>query len=65
MSEYLLRESIEQERLQVKYQAPKAQFVPVVIRNKLLFKYDPVRGLIEIQERGEKHLIDLADYCVD
>ena len=26
----------------------------------LLCKYDPVRGLVEIQERGQKYYIDLA-----
>jgi len=30
--------------------------------NKLLFKYDPVRDLIEIQRRGQKTLIDLSWY---
>ena len=29
---------------------------------KLLFKYDPERGIIEIQRRGEKHIIDLRQY---
>jgi len=28
----------------------------------LLCKYDPARGLIEIQDRGIKYLIDLAQY---
>lgn len=44
------------------YRAPKSQFVPVVINNKLAFRFDPTRGLIEWQHRGEKHIIDLADY---
>jgi hypothetical protein len=47
----------------VSYKAPKAQFVPVVVNNKLVFRFDPVRGLIEWQHRGEKHVIDLADYA--
>ncbi len=46
-----------------RYKAPKAQFVPVVVNNKLAFRFDPVRGLIEWQHRGEKHVIDLADYA--
>jgi hypothetical protein len=29
----------------------------------LVFRFDPVRGLIEWQHRGEKHVIDLADYA--
>lgn len=29
---------------------------------KLLFRYDPVRRLIEIQRRGELTLIDLTKY---
>lgn len=45
------------------YRAPKAQFVPVIRDGKLAFKFDPVRGLIEWQHRGEKHIIDLADYA--
>lgn len=45
------------------YKAPKAQFVPVVINNKLVFRFDPQRGLIEYQSRGEKHIIDLAEYA--
>jgi hypothetical protein len=47
----------------VSYKAPKAQFVPVVVNGKLAFKFDPRRGLIEWQHRGEKHVIDLADYA--
>jgi hypothetical protein len=46
-----------------RYKAPKAQFVPVVVNNKLVFRFDPTRGLIEYQSRGEKHVIDLADYA--
>ncbi len=45
------------------YRAPKSQFVPVVVNGKLIFKFDPRRGLIEYQSRGEKHIIDLADYA--
>jgi hypothetical protein len=45
------------------YKAPKQRFVPVVINNKLVFRFDPERGLIEWQCRGEKHIIDLAEYA--
>lgn len=44
------------------YKAPKSQFVPIVINGKLVFRFDPQRGLIEYQSRGEKHIIDLAEY---
>lgn len=44
------------------YQAPKSQFVPVARGGKLVFRFDPVRGLIEWQHRGEKYIIDLAEY---
>lgn len=44
------------------YRTPKAQFVPVVVNNKLIFRFDPQRGLIEYQSRGEKHIIDLTEY---
>ena len=46
-----------------RYKTPKAQFVPVVVGGRLIFKFDPTRGLIEYQSRGEKHIIDLADYA--
>lgn len=43
------------------YQPPKPSFIPVVNRaGRLLFKFDPQRGLIEIQDRGEKEIVDLA-----
>jgi hypothetical protein len=45
------------------YKAPKPRFVPVVVNGKLVFKFDPERGLIEWQSRGEKHIIDLAEYA--
>lgn len=47
------------------YQAPKSQFVPVVVNNKLIFRFDPQRGLIEYQSRGEKYIIDLAEYAAN
>jgi hypothetical protein len=46
-----------------RYKAPTSKFVPIVIGGKLAFRFDPVRGLIEWQHRGEKHVIDLADYA--
>ena len=39
-------------------------YVPVLKpgTNKLIFKYDPIREIIEIQERGVKTVIDLTQY---
>jgi len=42
------------------YRPPRPHFVPIVINGKLAFKFDPERGLIEWQHRGEKHVIDLS-----
>jgi hypothetical protein len=42
------------------YKAPCLDYRNVVFRGKLLFRFDPVRGIIELQERGEKILIDLS-----
>ena len=43
------------------YQPPKPVFVPVTWQNgKLAFKFDPLRGLIELQERGVKQVFDLS-----
>ena len=43
------------------YQPPKPIFLPVTWQNgKLAFKFDPVRGLIEMQERGVKQVFDLS-----
>lgn len=39
---------------------PKSQYIPVTKNGKLLFKFDPVRFLIEIQQRGVKEVIDLT-----
>jgi hypothetical protein len=47
------------------YKAPASRFVPVLIDGKLVFKFDPDRGLIEWQNRGKKHIIDLAKYGND
>lgn len=30
--------------------------------NKLLFRYDPLRNLVEIGSRGVIHVVDLAEY---
>lgn len=49
-------------KLKSSYQPPQPQFIPVVIKGKLAFKFDASRGLIEWQCRGEKHVIDLAQY---
>jgi len=44
-----------------KYQTPIAKYISVVFSNgKLAFKFDPDRGLIEIQERGQREVFDLA-----
>ena len=42
------------------YKSPQSNYRNVVFRGKLLFRFDPVRGLIELQERGEKILVDLS-----
>lgn len=44
------------------YQPPQPRFVPIVINGKLVFRFDPHRGLIEWQSRGERHVIDLSNY---
>lgn len=38
----------------------RAAYVNVKWGDRLLFKYDPYRHVIEIQDRGVKHTIDLA-----
>jgi hypothetical protein len=43
------------------YHPPRPRWIPVARRGKLLFKFDPLRGLIEIQERGQVDIIDLAE----
>ena len=43
------------------YILPKSQFIPVVSQSgKLRFRFDPLRGLIEIQDRGVKEIFDLV-----
>lgn len=44
------------------YRPPQPRFVPIVINGKLAFKFDPERGLIEWQHRGERFVIDLGQY---
>lgn len=34
-------------------------------RGKLLFRYDPYRGIVEIQERGVKEYIDLTQILAE
>lgn len=46
--------------LMSQYVPPRPAYVNVERDGRLLFKYDNLRGLIEIQVRGEKYLIDLA-----
>lgn len=35
-------------------------FVPIRVNGRLLFKYDPIRRLIQIKARHEVHTVDLA-----
>jgi hypothetical protein len=35
-------------------------YIAVRVAGKLLFRYDPQRRIVEVQERGERHYIDLA-----
>lgn len=44
------------------YKPPQPHFVPIHVNGKLAFRFDPDRGLIEWQCRGEKHVIDLSQY---
>ncbi len=44
-----------------KYKLPEPNFIPVLgINDKLRFRFDYVRGLIEIQDRGVKEIFDLS-----
>ncbi|HQY93151.1 hypothetical protein [Caldilinea sp.] len=38
----------------------RADYVPVRVAGKLVFRYDPRRRIVEVQDRGERHYIDLA-----
>jgi len=35
-------------------------YVQVRVGGKLLFRYDPARRIVEVQDRGDRHYIDLA-----
>ena len=41
-------------------QRVRADYVPVRVAGKLVFRYDPRRRIVEVQDRGERHYIDLA-----
>ena len=38
----------------------RSAYVPVRVAGKLVFRYDPQRRIVEVQDRGERHYIDLA-----
>ena len=38
----------------------RADYVAVRVAGKLVFRYDPARHIAEVQDRGERHYIDLA-----
>lgn len=38
----------------------RTAYVPVVVCGRLAFRYDPARRVVEWQQRGETHYIDLA-----
>ncbi len=38
----------------------RADYVPVRVGGRLLFRYDPLRRIVEVQDRGERHYVDLA-----
>ena len=38
----------------------RAAYVNVILDGRLAFRYDPWRGLVEVQHRGVKHVVDLA-----
>lgn len=44
------------------YTPPKSAYIPVIskITGRLLFKIDITRGIIEIQDRGNKEYVDLG-----
>lgn len=48
------------------YRTPKAQYIPIVYpygpaKGRLAFKYDPIRGLIMLQMRGDRYMFDLTE----
>lgn len=42
------------------YQRVQPAYVAVRVGGKLLFRYDPARRIVEVQDRGERHYVDLA-----
>ena len=38
----------------------RAAYVNVILDGRLAFRYDPLRGLVEWQHRGVRHVVDLA-----
>ena len=44
------------------YVPPKSNYIPVIskITGRLLFKIDIIRGIIEVQDRGNKEYVDLG-----
>lgn len=43
-----------------RYQPPRTQWVNVVRNGHILFRFDKVRGVVEIKNRGEMLTVDLA-----
>lgn len=43
-----------------RYTPPVPQWIPIVRNGRALFRFDPKRGIIEFNQRGEWHNIDLA-----
>ena len=44
------------------YVPPRSNYIPVIskITGRLLFKIDIIRGIIEVQDRGNKEYVDLG-----
>lgn len=42
------------------YAPPASRYISIVKNGKLLFRFDPSRGIIEINARGETTTVDLA-----
>lgn len=42
------------------YVTPVTNYMPVIRNGRILFRFDPIRGVIEIQTRGEMETVDLA-----
>lgn len=38
----------------------QSAYIAVRVGGKLLFRYDPARRIVEVQDRGERHYVDLA-----